>query len=596
MKKSIVIANASGFWGDEAAAIKRQIMGGHIDYLTMDYLAEITMIILGRQISKNPDYGYAKDFIANLEDLLSEIANRGITVITNAGGINSQACAKDLEILIEKQGLNLPVAAIDGDNLMTEWDKLAKDGCEFNHLVSDEPLGALRDKTAAANAYIGAKPIVAALQKGARIIVTGRCYDAASVVAPFVHEFGWSWNDYDKLASALVAGHLIECGTQSTGGNYTRWHEVPSYKDMGYPLVEASPDGSFILTKHPNTGGLVSERTAKEQILYEIGDPRTYQSPDVIADFTSFTLKEDGKDRVKIHGVKGRMPTHNLKVSLNYSAGFKILGMLVICGPKAVQKGKVFSDMFWDRAGTDGFIDRRTDYVGYSGCWGESAAPKLEPNEIILRFAARAETKEPLIRMSKELAGLILAGPPGITVFGGRPSITPAFGFWPALIARDKVTARLTFENKESFYLCDDGPWSDLNIEETPLAPQIKQPKKIVAMPLGLIAHARSGDKGDLANIGVIALKPEFYSEILREVTVDKVANFFSSNVKGPVERYCLDNLSAVNFVLHGALNGGGTVSLLLDNQGKTLSQALLNMIINVNEELSYLVEEIGKD
>ena len=592
MKKNIVIANASGFWGDEAAAIRRQIIGGHIDYLTMDYLAEITMIILGRQIAKKTDYGYAGDFVTNLKDLLGEIEKRGITVITNAGGINSQACAKALESHIEKQGLNLPVAAIDGDNLMPEWDNLAKDGCTFNHLITGEPLGALRDKTAAANAYIGAKPIVAALQKGARIIVTGRCYDAASVVAPFVHEFGWSWDEYDKLASALLAGHLIECGTQSTGGNYTRWYEVPSYKEMGYPLVEGSSDGSFVLTKHPQTGGLVSERTAKEQILYEIGDPKAYQSPDVIADFTSFTLKADGTDRVRINGVKGRMPTHDLKVSLNYSAGFKILGMLVICGPKAVQKGKIFSDMFWDRVGTDGFIDRRTDYVGYSGCWGESAAPKVEPNEIILRFAARAETKDPLIRMSKELAGLILAGPPGITVFGGRPSITPAFGFWPALIARDKVTARLTIKNQESFYVCDDGPWSDLSVAEPPLARQTKQPVKTVAMPLRLIAHARSGDKGDLANIGVIALKPEFYSEILREVTVAKVAKFFSSNVKGPVERHCLDNLSAVNFVLHEALNGGGTVSLLLDNQGKTLSQALLNMIINVNEELSSLVEE----
>lgn len=590
MKKKIVIANASGFWGDEAAAIRRQIMGGHIDYLTLDYLAEITMIILGRQIAKNPAHGYARDFVTNLEDMLGEIAERDIVVISNAGGINSKACARALEDHIEKQGLNLPVAAIDGDNLMVEWENLAKAGCLLNHLISGEPLGVLREKTAAANAYIGAKPIVAALEKGARIIVTGRCYDAASVVAPFVHEFKWAWDEYDKLASALLAGHLIECGTQSTGGNYTRWHEVPSYKQMGYPLIEASPDGSFVLTKHPETGGLVSERTAKEQILYEIGDPRVYQSPDVIADFTSFSLQEEGTGRVKISGVKGRMPTNNLKVSLNYAAGYRTLGMLVISGPEAVQKGKIFAEMFWDRVGTRGFIDKRTDYVGYSACWGESAAPKVEPNEIILRFAARAETKEPLIRMSRELAGLILAGPPGITVFGGRPAITPAFGFWPALISRDKVTARLIFENQEFFYECDSGPCSDLDSPEPPIPPQSAQPQKTIVMPLGNIAHARSGDKGDLANIGVIALRPEFYEEILREVTAEKVAEFFSSNVKGSVERYRLDNLKAVNFVLHEALNGGGTVSLLLDNQGKTLSQALLKIIINVNEELASLV------
>lgn len=591
MKEKIIIANSSGFWGDETDAIRRQIEGGKIDYLTMDYLAEITMIILGRQKVKRPEAGFAADFVSVMRDCLEAIAEKGITVITNAGGINPQACAAAIEELAKQFNLDLPIAAIDGDDLMPRLMELVKDDCEFNHLDTGEPLGNLSEKIVAANAYIGARPIVAALEKGARIIVTGRCYDAASVVAPFVYEFKWSWEDYDKLAAALLAGHLIECGAQSTGGNYTLWWEVPSYLKMGFPIVEAFQDGSFVLTKHPNTGGMVTEQSAKEQILYEIGDPRAYHSPDVIADFTSFTLQQNGDDRVRISDVKGREPTNKLKVSMAYEAGYKTVGMLVVSGPEAVDKGKVFSQMFWDRVGTEGFIDRRTDFVGHSACWGESAAPDIQPNEIILRFAARAQNKEPLQKMSRELAGLILSGPPGITVFGGRPAIAPAFGYWPALIQRSRVRARLRLEQQESFYECEQGSFNNNpELKELETA-KVQQPDKTVELTLGKIAHARSGDKGDLANIGVIALKPEFYSEILREVTVDRVASLFSSNITGPIDRYSLDNLGAVNFVLHGALNGGGTVSLLLDNQGKTLSQALLLMKIQVNQALIPLIE-----
>ena len=586
MKEKIVIANASGFWGDEADAIRRQVQGGHIDYLTMDYLAEITMIILGRQVAKNPDAGYAKDFVTAMSGVLKEVVEKDITVITNAGGINPQACARALEQIMADQGVSVPVATIDGDNLIPEFSELVADGCTFTHIDTGHPIGDLADKVASANAYIGARPIVEALKGGAKIIVTGRCYDAASVVAPFIYEFGWDWEDYDKLASALLAGHLIECGTQSTGGNFTHWQQVKSFLNMGYPLVEAFPDGSFVLTKHPDTGGLVSEQTAREQILYEIGDPRAYMSPDVIADFTSFNLASEGTDRVRISGTRGQKPTDMLKVSINYQAGYKLSGMIVVSGPDVVAKGKVFSEMFWDRVGTDGFIDRRTDFVGYNACWGESAAPNTEPSEIILRFSARAETKERLSVMSKELAGLILAGPPGVTVFGGRPSIAPAYGYWPALINRKRVTARLIQAGAETAISCDIGPFGSPALTPEAPVPSDEPEKPRIKVPLGRIAHARSGDKGDLANIGVAALRPELYSEVLREVTAEKLQSFFSSNVQGPIARYRLDNLHAVNFVLQGALNGGGTVSLLLDNQGKTLSQALLTMEIEVDPDL----------
>jgi hypothetical protein len=586
MKNKIIIANASGFWGDETDAIQRQIRGGHIDYLTMDYLAEITMIILARQLRKNPEAGYAKDFVVAMADVLKDIYDKGITVITNAGGINPRACAEALETILKSQGLTIPIATVDGDNLLPDLPSLIESGSDFTHIDTGQPLGDLAKKVESANAYLGAQPIVKALQGGAKIIITGRCYDAASVVAPFIHEFEWDWQEYDKLASALLAGHLIECGTQSTGGNFTQWRQVDSFLNIGYPLVEAFPDGSFVLTKHPGTGGMVSEQTATEQILYEIGDPRAYISPDVIADFTSFSLEEEGENRVRISGVKGQMPTDSLKVSVNYDAGFKIFGMIVICGPDVLAKGQVFSEIFWNRVGTDGFIDYRTDYIGYSACWGESAVPNVEPNEIILRFSARAETKERLSKMSRELAGLVLAGPPGVTVLGGRPSIAPAYGYWPALIERKKVKARLMLGVKETIVSCDNGPCgTPKRREEKPFLPASDK-KQQIKVPLSRIAYARSGDKGDLANIGVAALRPEYYSEILREVTVDKIRLFFKSNVHGSIARYRLDNLHAVNFVLQQALNGGGTVSLMLDNQGKTLAQALLTMEIEVDSEL----------
>ena len=403
MKDRIVIANASGYWGDEGAAIARQVRGGHIDYLTMDYLAEITMIILARQRAQSEDAGYARDFVAYLRPLLKEIAERGITVIANAGGINPAACARALDAAASDAGVSLPVAIVDGDDLQPRLGELAAAGCAFPHLDTGEPIGERLAKVNSANAYIGARPIAAALAKGARIVVTGRTYDAAAVLAPMVHEFGWDWTDYDRLASGLLAGHLIECGAQVTGGNYTRWHEVPSWENFGYPLVECRPDGSFVLTKHPGTGGMVSRRTACEQVVYEIGDPRFYPSTDVVADFTSFTMEDAGTDRVEVRGVKGRMPTDTLKVSMTYEAGMKSTAMVVVSGPGAVAKARKFASIFWSRVRGE-FVDTRTELVGYDACWGESAAPPVEPNEIALRFACRSFDKRALEAFAREVA------------------------------------------------------------------------------------------------------------------------------------------------------------------------------------------------
>ena len=585
MKESIIVANASGFWGDEVAAIERQIDGGPIDYLTGDFLAEITMIILARQRARDPQAGYARDFVQALARVLHKVAEKNITVISNAGGINPCACAAAIEEQIAAQGLHLPVAVVDGDDLMGRLPEMIQQGCALTHLDTGAPLASLNEKVISANAYIGARSIVAALEGGVRIVITGRTYDAASVLAPIVHEFGWAWHDFDRLAAALVAGHLIECGAQSTGGNYTLWKEVPSFSNMGYPLVEVHADGSFYLTKHPGSGGLVNVRTAKEQILYEIGDPRAYLCPDVAADFTSLSLTQAGPDRVLVKDVRGRQPPSQLKVSVTYEAGYKAVAMLVVSGPDVIAKAECFAKMFWERVG-DGFSEQRTDFVGYTACWGESAAPGVEPSEIILRFAARAADKALLVRMSREIAGLILSGPPGVTVFGGRPQVQPAYGFWPALIPREAVTARLRINGEESFFNCAAGPAGELALPPEPLETGSKQAGETVLVPLGRVAHARSGDKGDCCNIGVAALDERFYPELLRELTCEKVAAFFNTNVRGSVRRYRLDNLGAVNFVLENALDGGGTVSLLLDNQGKTLSQALLTMPVAIDRSL----------
>ncbi len=584
MKDRIVIANASGYWGDEGAAIARQVLGGPIDYLTMDYLAEITMIILARQKAQSEEAGYARDFVGYLKPLLREIAERGITVIANAGGIHPGACARALEAAAADAGVKLPVAIVDGDDLQPRLAELAAAGCTFPHLDTGEPIGDLLAKVNSANAYIGARPIAAALAKGARIVVTGRTYDAASVLAPMVHEFGWDWQDWDRLAAGLLAGHLIECGAQVTGGNYTRWREVPSFENFGYPLVECSPDGSFVLTKHPGTGGLVSRRTASEQVLYEIGDPRFYASTDVVADFTSFTMEDAGPDRVQVRGVRGRMPTDTLKVSMTYEAGMKASAMVVVSGPDAVAKARRFAEIFWSRV-RGSFEDKRTEFLGYNACWGESAAPDVEPNEVALRFGCRSFDKRALESFARELAGIALSGPPGICGAGGRPSPQPAYGYWPALIPRRFVPQRLFFEGQAEDFPCDEGPTAPILRPDEPPAPPCA-PGPRVKVPLGRVAHARSGDKGDVCNIGVIALTPELYPELVRELTAERVAGFYRSLARGTVTRYRLDNLGALNFMMQNALGGGGTLSLQLDNQGKTASQGLLTMEIEVASSL----------
>lgn len=592
MKSVVRIANAGGYWGDDPEALLRQVTGGPIDYVTADFLAEITMVILQRMRARDPNLGYALDFVGQFKAALPEIVKRGVKVVVNAGGINPAACADALAMVCWAAGVSMPIAVVDGDDLLPRLDDLEKAGACFDHMDGDRSYDEIRGKVVAANVYLGARPVVEALRGGAKVVVTGRTTDAALILAPLVHEFGWSWQDWDRLAAGIVAGHIVECGAQATGGNLTDWRRVPSMLDVGYPIVEVEPGGDFVVTKHPATGGMVTTETVAEQLLYEIGDPRAYLTPDVAADFTSCRLVDEGSDRVRVRGVRGTPPPRDLKVSMVYQDGFRAVGTALVSGPEAVAKGHRLADMLWHRVGTD-FADRRTDCVGYRACWGK-AAPEIEPNEIVLRLAVADRDKKKVQRFSNNFMGLALQGPPGLGVFGGRPEVQERLGFWPALVPRDMIAARVEVREGEQRTVQEVPMALDGAVEwrakaapasVTP-APSGPPPACTRRVRLSAIAYARSGDKGDHANIGVAARTPELFQFLRGALGPERVKEYFADLIEGIVERYELPNLNAFNFVLHNALGGGGTLSLRVDHQGKALAQGLLLMELDVPEEL----------
>ncbi len=592
MKSLVRIANASGYWGDDPEALLRQVTGGPIDYVTMDFLAEITMVILQRQRARDPKTGFAYDFIEQLKLALPAVVERGITVIVNAGGINPDACADAVAALCAAAGVSLPIGLVKGDDLLTDLDALAERGACFDHMDGGRTYDEVRGRVVAANAYLSARPVVEALRGGARIIVTGRTTDAALILAPLVHEFGWSWDDWDRLAAGIAAGHILECGAQATGGNYTDWQRIPSMLDVGYPIVEAQADGAFVVTKHSGTGGIVTRRTVTEQLLYEIGDPRAYLTPDVTADFTALQLTEDGPDRVRVTGARGTAAPATLKVSMVYREGYRAVGTMLVSGPNVLAKADRIAEMLWHRVGTD-FADRRADCVGYRACWG-AAAPDVEPNEIVFRIAVADADRRKLQRFSKHVLGFALQGPPGLGIFGGRPDVQEAYGFWPALVPRELVESTVVV-------LGPDGPVTSLVPMALPGAGKARKEAaaehaaagearertgRTTRVRLGTIAYARSGDKGDHANIGVAARSAAAFDYLREVLGANRVRAFYQDLVHGPVVRYELPNLLAFNFMLHNALGGGGTLSLRVDHQGKTLAQGLLTMEIDVPEDV----------
>jgi hypothetical protein len=445
VKQVVRVAAGQGFWGDWLEAPRRQVEGGPIDYLMLDYLAEVTMSILQKQKERDPRMGYARDFVGAIESVLPAITERGVRVIANAGGVNPVACAEAIRDLAAAHGAagRVRIGVVTGDDLLPRLDDLMTRGHTLANMDTGEPLSRVRDRVLSANAYIGSTPIVEALRRDAQVVVTGRSTDTALTMAPLRFEFGWAADDWNRLAAGIVAGHIIECGAQCSGGNcLLDWRDIPDLANVGYPVVNAHPDGTFEISKHPGTGGRISVPTITEQLVYEMGDPHSYITPDVVADFTTIQLEDAGPDRVRVFGIGGRPPTDKLKVSIAYRAGFKAVGTLVYAWPDALEKARLADRVLRERLARLGleFDKVLTEFVGASATHGPLAEVSGELPEVQLRFGVRGEDRAAVERFTREIAPLVLNGPPSVTGFaGGRPKVEEIVAYWPALIDKTEV-------------------------------------------------------------------------------------------------------------------------------------------------------------
>ena len=584
--KPLRIGCASGFWGDSEAGAAQLVLHGGIDYLVFDFLAEITMSLLARAQEKKPDSGYAPDFVRIVAGLATELKSRGIKVISNAGGVNPKACGEALTQQFESLGIDLKIAVIEGDDLSARAGEFRAAG--VREMFSG---AAMPQKFLSVNAYLGAQPIAAALAAGADIVITGRVVDSAVTLAPLVHEFGWSWTDWDKLATGSLAGHVIECGTQATGGLFTDWERVPGWDNMGFPIAECDANGeSFVLTKPAGTGGLVEPATVAEQIIYEIGDPTAYLLPDVICDFSHVKLVQEGQDRVRVSGTRGRAAPANYKVSATHNDGWRVLTTLMIGGVDAARKaqrvGEAILDrtrrMFNDRGWSD-YSETSLEVLGSESTYGPHARTQ-ESREVILKIAAKHATREALELLAREIAPSATSMSPGITGFAaGRASPSPVVRLFSFLTDRSLVKASVTLDGN-SIAFTDIFNGSEVSTQAMPAWPgqALDDQAPTITVPLLRVAHGRSGDKGDMANIGIIARSDALYQVLLQTLTVDTVCNYMAHVVRGKVSRYSLPGFNAINFTLENSLGGGGVASLRYDPQGKALAQMLLDMPVKI--------------
>jgi hypothetical protein len=454
-KNEVLVANGQGFWGDSILGPIRLVREGPVDYLTLDYLAEVTLSIMQKLRARDPSKGFATDFVKLVDRILPELVEKDVRVIANAGGVNPHACKDALLEVVARHGVGgVKIAVIEGDDVLQRLDELLDAGEELRNMDTGEPLATVRDRVTSANVYLGAFPIAEALGQGARIVLTGRGTDPGLVLGPLIHEFGWSESDYDRLAAGTVAGHIVECGAQCTGGNYTDWRAVEGLAMVGYPVIAARPDGTFAVTKHAGTGGLLNEDTVRHQLVYEMGDPNAYLGPDCIADFTSVRLSDEGAGRVEVDGVVGAAPTGFYKVSISYADGWKSTGQLTISGPDALEKARLCARIVWERLAYDGFEyapgERMEEYVGAGVCHdGIEGGTSDDPPEVVLRMGVKGPDRAKVDRFGSELVPLVTSGPPGVTGFaGGRPKATEIIGFWPALVRKDLIdTSVSVFES-----------------------------------------------------------------------------------------------------------------------------------------------------
>jgi hypothetical protein len=450
MKDKIRIAAGQGFWGDLPDAPVRQVEGGPIDYLMLDYLAEVTMSIMQKQKARDPNAGYARDFVPLMKQILPACVERNIKVTANAGGVNVEGCAKAVREVALDLGLagKLRIGIVTGDDIMGKLDELLSRGVELRNMDTGAGLATVRERIQSANVYLGAGPMVEALDRGAQIVITGRATDTGLTLAPLMHEFGWAPDDWNKMAAGTIAGHIIECGAQCSGGNCQyEWRSIPNLANVGFPIVEAAPDGTFVITKHERTGGWVIIPSIKEQLVYEMGDPNSYITPDCVADFTTVRLEYEGRDRVRVFGIEGRPATDSFKVSISYSAGYKAVGTLVYSWPEAYDKARAADRILrarLDRLGLQ-FDQILTEFVGANATHGPLAGePSPDLPEVQLRVGVRSENRTAVERFTKEIAPLVLTGPPGVTGFaGGRPKVEEIVAYWPALIPKSEIETRV---------------------------------------------------------------------------------------------------------------------------------------------------------
>lgn len=596
-ERIVRIGGASGFWGDSSVGAPQLVGSGQIDYLVFDYLAELTMSILAGARLKKPELGYATDFVSvAMKAVLKDVVKQGIRVVSNAGGVNPQGCADALAALAAEQGVALKIAVVSGDDVSPLLPQLRQAQPPVRELQSG---AALPERVLTANAYLGARPIQAALDAGAQVVITGRCVDSAVTLGVLMHEFKWQPADFDLLAAGSLAGHIIECGCQATGGLHTDWDTVPDWPNIGYPIVECSADGSFVVTKPEGTGGKLTPAVVGEQMLYEIGDPAAYLLPDVVADFTQVRIEQAGEHRVRVHGARGHAPTASYKVSATYVDGFKTAAQLTIVGFDAVAKAKRTGEAILARTGTlfsqygfGPYSSTQLEVLGAESCYGPHAQA-LQTREAVLRLAVTHPRKEALELFAREVAPAGTSWAPGTTgAGGGRASVSPSIRQYAFLLDKSRVEATVAIDGERV-----DVPRSEVSASapipsparapethEAPLAPDA------IEVPLIRLAWARSGDKGDTSNIGIIARHPALLPLLREQLTEARVAEWLAHLVKGRVTRYEVPGIDAFNFVCEQALGGGGMASLRNDPLGKGMGQILLAVPLRASPALLALL------